>query len=154
MNDSKSRKTIEVGALLWKVNYFLKNSKPEQAFERQAHINFMNSVLHDTENYKGFGYLEYTQETVNGEVRKNYGDETRIEFYVSKTCAEDNPAAVKTMKAVADRLNVIDVVSLLEIFHDLQADLLEHGREYHHVTPKDLMDRLNKAIEYLEQETA
>jgi hypothetical protein len=96
-----SRKTIEVGTLLWKVNYFLKNSKPEQAFERQAHIAFMNSVLHDTENYSGFRYLEYTEETVGMEVRKNYGDESRIEFFVNKTCAEAYAAKQKRFEELS-----------------------------------------------------
>ena len=51
-----ARKTIAVGTLLHRLNYFLASdrSTPE---EREVMATFVEGVLHDTGNYQGFRYL-------------------------------------------------------------------------------------------------
>jgi hypothetical protein len=51
------RKTIEVGTLLYRVNYFLKNDKGS-ADERDVLSSFIEGILHDTGNYEGYRYLD------------------------------------------------------------------------------------------------
>ena len=51
------RKTVEVGTLLYRVNYFLKNDR-STADEREVMCTFIEGVLHDTGNYRGFKFLD------------------------------------------------------------------------------------------------
>ena len=74
------RKTIEVGTLLYRVNYFLKNDKGS-ADERDVLSSFIEGILHDTGNYEGYRYLyakEYPGEAEGLGTRRHYftSDET------------------------------------------------------------------------------
>jgi hypothetical protein len=89
---SQARKTFNVADLLWKVNFFLKNSKPEQVAERKNEHALMGNILQSTGNYKGFGYLEakFTDPSA-----VDFGDESRTFFYVASLLKEDYDAAEK-----------------------------------------------------------
>jgi hypothetical protein len=65
-----ARKTVEVGTLLRRVNYFLKNanSTPD---EREVLCTFIEGVLHDTGNYRGYAYLDTAEIEGNGS-RRHY----------------------------------------------------------------------------------
>lgn len=99
----RNRTTFNVADLLWKVNFFLKNSKPEQVAERLANANLLSSILHDTGNYKGFGYLEQTvvdnfafsTDVNHSTTRISLGDESRMVYYVSNKLKPDYDAAEK-----------------------------------------------------------
>lgn len=83
---SLPRKTFSVAELVWKCNYFCARSKPEQIAERQATISLTSSILHDTGNYKGFGYLELMK-IADGQL--TIDDESRVVFYISDTLREE-----------------------------------------------------------------
>lgn len=72
-----ARKTFEVAKFKASVNQRLAVStcSPE---ERYAMASVLESVLHETGNYRGFGYLEIEREGV--EV-KTLGDESRRVYY-------------------------------------------------------------------------
>lgn len=53
-----ARKTIEVAYLLERGNYYLANSEDSQADERKGVASMVELALHQTGNYKGFGYLD------------------------------------------------------------------------------------------------
>jgi hypothetical protein len=89
----RSKKTVNVADLLWKANFFLKNSKPEQFAERKATHNFMSGILHDTGNYKGFGYHNMVPKA-SGE-GFDIPDESRTFFYINTNLVEDFNAAEK-----------------------------------------------------------
>lgn len=78
----QGRKTFSVAMLLWRANYFLRNSGPEQHDERIATSTITSTILHDTDNYEGFQYLELT---FDGTDHPNYGDQSRIQYFVSNT---------------------------------------------------------------------
>lgn len=81
------RRTVEVGTLLHRVNYFLANDQ-STAEEREVMCTFIEGVLHDTGNYCGFRYLEsadYPNEVV-------YADSRRF-YYVSSKIQADYDAA-------------------------------------------------------------
>jgi len=63
-----ARKTIEVGTLLHRLNYFLasEHSTPE---EREVMCAFVEGVLHDTGNYMGYRYLDTDEIAGNGSRR-------------------------------------------------------------------------------------
>jgi hypothetical protein len=82
-----ARKTIEVGTLLHRVNYFLKNDRGS-VDEREIMIAFIEGVLHDSGNYRGFAYLP--AEDYPGEVD---GLGTRRRYFVSGTVDADYEAA-------------------------------------------------------------
>ena len=76
-----ARKTIEVGTLLRRANYFLA-SKNSTADEREAIAAFVEGILFDTGNYRGFGYLPrdgYPDETDGLGTRRHYNVSTAIE---------------------------------------------------------------------------
>ena len=77
------RKTIEVGTLLHRVNYFLA-SKNSTAEEREVMCTFIEGVLHDTGNYRGYAYLDTDEIKGNG---------TRRFYYVSSKIEADHRAA-------------------------------------------------------------
>lgn len=75
------RKTIQVGSLLRRANHFLasKNSTPD---EREVMATFVEGILHDTGNYRGFSYLSkdlYPNETQGLGSRRYYLVSTAIE---------------------------------------------------------------------------
>ena len=77
------RKTIEVGTLLYRLNYFLENDKgtPE---EREIMCTFVEGILHDTGNYEGYRYLDTDEIAGNG---------TRRFYFVSSKIQADYDAA-------------------------------------------------------------
>lgn len=50
-------KTIKVSRLVEKANDFFKHSPDSARLDRLNVATFLNSVLHETKNYAGFGYL-------------------------------------------------------------------------------------------------
>lgn len=83
-----ARKTIEVGTLLHRLNYFLANDRgtPE---ERDIMIMFVEGILHDTGNYFGYRYIE---SPVEGEVD---GLGTRRYYFVGPRIQSDYDAAAE-----------------------------------------------------------
>jgi len=81
------RKTIEVGTLLHRLNYFLENDQgtPE---EREIMCTFVEGVLHDTGNYEGYRYLDARE--YEGEAE---GLGSRRFYFVSPKIDEDYEAA-------------------------------------------------------------
>ena len=84
MAKKTARKTVEVGALLYRLNYFLAKDKglPE---EREVMCSFVEGILFDTGNYEGFRYLDTAEIAGNG-TRRFY-------FVSSKIQAEYDAAA-------------------------------------------------------------
>ena len=78
-----ARKTVEVGTLLHRVNYFLA-SENSTAEEREVMCTFIEGVLHDTGNYRGYRYLDTDQIEGNG---------SRRFYFVSGKIDEDYEAA-------------------------------------------------------------
>ena len=83
----RARRTVEVGTLLYRANYFLANDQGPAA-EREMMCGFIEGVLRDTGNYCGFRYLEST----------DYPDEvvyfySRRHYYVSSKIQADYDAA-------------------------------------------------------------
>jgi hypothetical protein len=81
-----ARKTIEVGTLLHRLNYFLANDRGTPD-EREIMISFVEGILHDTGNYRGYRYID---SPVMGEV-DSLG--TRRYYFVSGACQADYDAA-------------------------------------------------------------
>lgn len=54
---ARIRKTIQIKNIKKRVNDFLHDSKDFMKPERQVMATFLESVLMDTQNYRGFGYL-------------------------------------------------------------------------------------------------
>ena len=79
------RKTVEVGTLLHRVNYFLA-SENSTAEEREVMCTFIEGVLHDTGNYEGYRYLDTDEIAGNG---------TRRFYFVSDRIDEDYHAAAE-----------------------------------------------------------
>lgn len=79
----QARKTIEVGTLLHRVNTFLA-SENSTADEREVLCTFIEGVLHDTGNYRGYRYLDTAEIAGNG---------SRRFYFVSGKIDEDYKAA-------------------------------------------------------------
>ena len=84
-----ARKTVSVGTLLYRLNYFLANDRgtPE---EREVMIAFVEGILTDTGNYRGYRYLD-TDEVA--------GSGSRRFYFVSGAIAEDYYAAETASKS-------------------------------------------------------
>lgn len=82
------RKTVPVGTLLFRLNYFLANdlSTPE---EREVMCQFVEGVLFDTGNYLGFRYLDTDQVDGSG---------TRRYYYPSTLVQADYDAAAQQVQ--------------------------------------------------------
>lgn len=78
-----ARKTVEVGTLLRRVNFFLKNGNGS-VDEREVMCTFIEGVLHDTGNYRGYAYLDTDEIEGNG---------TRRHYFVSGKIDADYDAA-------------------------------------------------------------
>ena len=78
------RKTVEVGTLLYRLNYFLANAIRSTADEREVMCQFVEGVLFDTGNYEGFRYLDTDEIEGNG---------SRRHYFVSSKINEDYEAA-------------------------------------------------------------
>ena len=57
MAKTNARKTVDVGTLLYRLNYFLKNDKGSVE-EREVMCQFVEGILFDTGNYEGYRYLD------------------------------------------------------------------------------------------------
>lgn len=64
------RKTIEVGTLLHRLNYFLASDQSTTE-EREVMATFVEGILHDTGNYLGYRYLD-TDEIEGAGTRRFY----------------------------------------------------------------------------------
>jgi hypothetical protein len=80
-----ARKTIEVGTLLHRLNYFLANENTT-AEEREVMCQFVEGILHDTGNYRGYRYLDTAEIAGNG---------SRRYYFVSGKIQEDYDAAAE-----------------------------------------------------------
>ena len=83
------RKTIEVGKLLYRVNYFLKNDKGSLN-EREIMCTFIEGILQDSSNYEGYRYLdarEYEGEVEGLGTRRHYfcSDDTIADYEATAT---------------------------------------------------------------------
>mgnify|MGYP003655176603 FL=1 len=83
------RKTIEVGKLLYRVNYFLKNDKGS-ADEREIMCTFIEGILQDSANYEGYRYLDEKEYPGQAE-----GLGTRRHYF----CSDDTLEAYKATAA-------------------------------------------------------
>ena len=83
-----ARKTVEVGALLHRVNYFLA-SENSAADEREVMCAFIEGVLFDTGNYRGYRYLDTDQIEGNG---------SRRHYFVSGKIDADYEAAASLIE--------------------------------------------------------
>lgn len=79
-----SKKTIPVAYLLEKANNILENSIPELVEARKSVASFISDILSQTDNYKGFGYLNPAAD--NSGV---YGKDGRVFFYVAENLKQD-----------------------------------------------------------------
>ena len=66
-----ARKTVEVGTLLRRVNFFLASDR-STAEEREVMCTFIEGVLFDTGNYRGYRYLDTSEIEGNGSRRHYY----------------------------------------------------------------------------------
>jgi hypothetical protein len=80
-----ARKTVEVGTLLYRLNYFLKNDRGT-AEEREIMIAFVEGILHDTGNYRGYRYIDGLDGEVDGLGSRRY-------YFVSSKIQGDYDAA-------------------------------------------------------------
>ena len=80
-----ARKTIEVGTLLHRLNYFLANDRGTPD-EREIMISFVEGILHDTGNYRGYRYIEGPDGEVDGLGTRRY-------YFVSGKIIKDYDAA-------------------------------------------------------------
>jgi hypothetical protein len=78
-----NRKTIQVGKVLNMANYFLASDNTSQD-ERQVVAQFLESILFQTGNYRGFRYLPDDKGESNGA-----SDGTRRSYFVSEQIRED-----------------------------------------------------------------
>ena len=76
------RKTVEVGTLLYRLNYFLEHDQQSKD-ERDVLTQFVTGILHDTGNYEGFRYTDGADGVV---------DDTRRFYFVSSKIREDYDA--------------------------------------------------------------
>ena len=80
-----ARKTVEVGTLLYRLNYFLENDRGT-AEEREIMIMFVEGILHDTGNYRGYRYIEGPGGEADGLGSRRY-------YFVGSKIQEDYDAA-------------------------------------------------------------
>ena len=76
-----ARKTIDVGTLLARANQILASQNTTQQ-EREMMCGFIEGVLHETGNYRGFRYLDsedYPEEVVYASSRRCYYVSTEVE---------------------------------------------------------------------------
>ena len=79
MAKKNARKTVEVGALLYRLNYFLASDK-STAEEREVMCTFVEGILFDTGNYEGYRYLDTDEHVwVTDGTRRYYGVSSRIQ---------------------------------------------------------------------------
>ncbi len=57
---ARVRKTIQIKNIRKRINDFLHDTKDFMKPERESMAMFLESILMDTDNYRGFGYLNKT----------------------------------------------------------------------------------------------
>lgn len=82
-----ARKTIAVGTLLHRLNYFLANDRGT-ADEREIMISFVEGILFDTGNYRGYRYIDGPDGEVDGLGSRRY-------YFVSSKIQEEYDAAAE-----------------------------------------------------------
>jgi hypothetical protein len=82
-----ARKTVEVGTLLYRLNYFLASDR-STAEEREVMCQFVEGILFDTGNYMGYRYLTNKHGELDFE-----SDGTRRYYFVGPRIQEDYDAA-------------------------------------------------------------
>jgi hypothetical protein len=87
MAKKTARKTVEVGTLLYRLNYFLKHDVGS-VDERDVMCSFVEGILHDTGNYEGYRYLDAKEYPGEAE-----GLGTRRFYFVSDAIHADYEAA-------------------------------------------------------------
>jgi hypothetical protein len=80
-----ARKTIAVGTLLHRLNYFLANDRGT-ADEREIMISFVEGILFDTGNYRGYRYIDGPDGEVDGLGSRRF-------YFVSSKIQEEYDAA-------------------------------------------------------------
>lgn len=85
-----ARKTIAVGTLLHRLNYFLANDRGT-ADEREIMISFVEGILHDTGNYRGYRYIDGPDGEVDGLGSRRY-------YFVSSKIQEEYDAATALIR--------------------------------------------------------
>lgn len=75
-----TRKTMTVERLVQKANAMLAASNPERVAERNGVIGFIESVLNETGNYRGFSYLRSQWNEDESGLREDY-DDTRRRYF-------------------------------------------------------------------------
>ena len=95
-----ARKTVAVGTLLHRLNYFLASdqSTPE---EREVMATFVEGVLHDTGNYRGFRYLPNDHNELDFE-----SDGTRRFYFVSDRIQAEYDSAAELIQRHYSRRGV------------------------------------------------
>ena len=84
-----ARKTFEVAKVVELANHFFASSPDERVGERKGVAIAVESILHQTGNYKGYGelhwinvgYAEWVKDGEPEDKDKYYGDTSRIVFY-------------------------------------------------------------------------
>lgn len=79
------RKTIEVGILLHRLNFFLASDKSTTE-EREVMCTFVEGILMDTGNYEGYRYLPSAT-----------GDGTRRYYFASQKIQDDYDTAAAAL---------------------------------------------------------
>jgi hypothetical protein len=92
MATKNARKTVEVGALLHRLNYFLASDK-STATEREVMCTFVEGILFDTGNYEGFRYLPNDHCELDFET-----DGTRRYYFVNSKIRADYDAAAELIE--------------------------------------------------------
>ena len=87
-----ARKTIEVGTLLHRLNYFLANDRGS-GDEREIMMAFVEGILHDTGNYRGYRYIKGPDGEVDGLGTRRY-------YYPSSKIQEDYEVAEKASRDI------------------------------------------------------
>lgn len=73
------RKTVSVSGLVARANRMLAVTPDDYVGERYGITAFLEAVLHDTDNYTGFGYLA-SERNPDGSLIDSY-DDTRRHYY-------------------------------------------------------------------------
>ena len=73
---ARRRSTVPVSVVLRKANSFLRESPPKFSEMREGVASLLETILHETGNYRGFNYLQNSLEGPIDRTRRHYhGDE-------------------------------------------------------------------------------
>lgn len=91
---SRSAKSIKIMEVVRMANQMLLNSHDDLTGERKGIIALLEQILNETENYRGFGYLDASRMKASdlgarpGIIREEgkdhvYPDKTRVSYYIN-----------------------------------------------------------------------